>query len=85
MRCGALDDAALAGHDGLGLSEVSPARREGEIVACHVAAAGGGRHGYVGDLGAQCAPGWGSGTCLGDAGDGGVGVKQGGQIPAPRG
>ena len=77
MRYWALDDAALAGHDGLALSEVAPARREREVVACHVAAVGGGRDGYGGDLGAQ--------RCLGDAGDGGVGVEQGGQLPAPRG
>ena len=82
---GALDYAALAGHDGLALSEVSPAHGQGEVFAGHVAAAGDGRDGDGGDLGAQGAPCRGSGERLGDAGDGGVGVEQGCELPASRG
>ena len=70
---------------GLALSEVSPARREREVFPGHVAAAGGGWDGHVGDLRAQGAPCRGSGERLGDAGDGRVGVEQGCQLPASRG
>ena len=34
----ALDDSALARHDGLALPEVAPARRHREVVSGHVAA-----------------------------------------------
>ena len=82
---GALDDAALAGHDGLALSEVSPAHGQGKVFSGHVAAAGDGRDGDGGDLGAQGAPCRGSGERLGDAGDGRVGVEQGCELPASGG
>ena len=72
LGIGAFDDAALAGHDGLAGTEVAPAGGDGEVVAGHVAAVGGGRHGDGGDLGAELAG--------GDAGDGCVGVQQTGQL-----
>ena len=53
-RVGALDDPALARHDGLARSEVAPARRQREVVARHVAAADGGRYGDCGGLRARC-------------------------------
>ena len=54
-REGAFDDAALAGHDRAARANVAPSGGEGEIVAGHVAAVGGGGDGDGGDLRAQIA------------------------------
>ena len=71
---GAFGGAALAGHDGAAGAEVAPAGGEGEVVACHVAAARGGGDGDGGGFRAQGAG--------GDAGDGGFGVEEGGECAA---
>ena len=78
IRCvGAFDDPALAWHDGIACSEVSPTSRHRKIVSGHVPAVGGGRYADRGDLRTQRA--------LGNAWHKRVGVEQPGQLAASRG
>ena len=74
---GAFDCLALAGHDGFAAAKVPPAGGEGKVVAGHVAVVGGGGLGDGDDLRS-----YGSG---GDAGHGGVGVEEVGQLAAAGG